>query len=78
MFSAHIVAVIQKIFPTLIEKDKARLDYLLSTWEARKLLSVEVLTSLRGVVGPRIVRASKVTSTSLILRPNIIIEGKAS
>lgn len=60
MFSAHIVAVIQKIFPTLIEKDKARLDYLLSTWEARKLLSVEVLMSLRGVIGPRIVRASKV------------------
>ena len=39
----------------MTETDKARLDFLLSTWEARKQLSEQILIEMRNTIGTRIV-----------------------
>eukprot|EP01041_Mallomonas_annulata_P001448 gene1448-2788_t len=55
LFSSHIVEVYRRVFDELNEKDKARLDYMLSTWEQRRILPKDFLLAMRSHIGARIV-----------------------
>mmetsp|Transcript_22897 Transcript_22897/g.23123 ORF Transcript_22897/g.23123 Transcript_22897/m.23123 type:complete len:804 (+) Transcript_22897:150-2561(+) len=55
LFSSHIVEVFRRVFDELNEQDQARLDYMLSTWEERRVLQRELLVSMRNHIGTRIV-----------------------
>ena len=50
-----------KIIPQLSEKDRARLDFLLSTWEERKILPRDLLALMRAHIGTRIVALPPLT-----------------
>ncbi len=53
LFGNHIFASFSKVFEESNEKDKERLDYLLSTWEARRLFARTELNRLRSFIGDR-------------------------
>lgn len=64
LFSRHLAEVYLRVFDELPEKDRARLDFLLSTWEERKLLSSELLSRMRSHINLRIVAPNLQTPQS--------------
>jgi hypothetical protein len=55
IFKNPCVQIIMLYILQLIDIDKARLDYLLSTWEERVMLPPPLLTDMRKIIGTRIV-----------------------
>jgi hypothetical protein len=55
LFCQHIVDVFNRVFSELHDLDKARLDYMLSTWEMRGVMPEELLGAMRHHIGTRIV-----------------------
>ena len=52
LFSGHLVSIFNNTYAQVLEHDKLRLDYLLSTWEARGLINTTLLEQMRSTVGP--------------------------
>ena len=53
LFSQRIINIFREVYDETGEKDKLRLDYLLSTWEGRNLLPNSDLEAMRKHVGIR-------------------------
>ena len=53
LFSQRIVHIFRELYDETGEKDRLRLDYLLSTWEARNLLPHADIDAMREHIGPR-------------------------
>jgi hypothetical protein len=55
LFGAHLAGIFKSTFDAADSRDKARLDFLLSTWERRAVLCADVLDLMRRCVGARLV-----------------------
>ena len=50
LFSRHLGAVFERSFDQLSPKDKSKLDFLLGTWEERRMLPPDLLVYMRQLV----------------------------
>jgi hypothetical protein len=55
LFAAHIVVAFQRIFTEVNDTDKARMDFLLSSWEQGSFFHRDLLRQMRSFIGRRIV-----------------------
>jgi CID domain len=53
LFSRHLGVAFERCFDQLSPKDKGKLDFLLGTWEERRLLPPEVLAYMRKTVATK-------------------------
>lgn len=76
LFGSHLTV----LFKTAVdggmeEKDRARLDYLLSTWERRGMLRSDVLTSMRNIIGARRVTLAAYPHMQAVTGPVRVFSG---